>query len=221
MKFLKILDTLTILMILIAIYMVFYYAPVEKVMGSVQKIFYFHVASAWIGFFAFFVTFIYSIIYFITQKFEYDLIAASSVEIGLIFCSLVLITGPLWAKPAWGAYWTWDPRLTTTLILWFIYLSYIILRRFIEDDTKKANFSALLGIIGFIDVPIVFFSIRWFRTIHPNLLQKGGGLEPEMLVTLLISILAFTLFYINILIKRFNIELFYKKMETLTSNSNR
>ena len=172
-------------------------------MGAVQKIFYFHVPSAWIAFFAFFVTFICSILVLVNGKKIYDDIASSSAEIGLIFCTIVLITGPIWAKPAWGVWWTWDPRLTTTLILWFIYLGYIMLRKFTDEEDKRAKFSAALGIIGFIDVPIVFLSIRWWRTIHPNVLQKGGGgLHPDMKTALFVSLFAFTMLYFSMLIKR-------------------
>lgn len=207
MKIEKLLDTACLIMVGIALYFVFIYAPTEKVMGVVQKIFYFHVASAWIAFFAFFVTFVCSIVLFITNRYIFDDIASASAEIGVVFCTIVLITGPVWAKPIWGTWWTWDPRLTTTLILWFIYIGYIMLRNFVDEEDKKAKFSAALGIIGFIDVPIVFLSIRWWRTIHPNVMQKGGGgLAPEMLTTLLISVAAFTLIYAVFMIKTLKVK---------------
>jgi len=216
MKIYRILDIFVLISIAIALYMVFIYAPIENIMGIVQKIFYFHVSSAWISFMGFSVTFICSILYLYTNKPLFDYVAYSSVEISLTFCTIVLITGPIWAKPIWFVWWTWDPRLTTTLILWFIYVGYIMLRKFIEDEEKKARFSAALGIIGFIDVPIVFFSIRWWRTIHPNVIQKGGGgIAPEMMNTLLLSILAFTLLYISFIIKRVRIELIEKDLKIL------
>jgi len=213
MKVEKIIDLFCFLLILIALYFVFVYAPVERVMGAVQKIFYFHVSSAWIAFFAFFVTFLCSIFLLITNRYIFDDIASASAEIGLLFCTIVLITGPIWAKPIWGTWWTWDPRLTTTLILWFIYVGYIMLRKFIDEEDKRAKFSAALGIIGFIDVPIVFLSIRWWRTIHPNVLQKGGGgLHPDMLKSLIISVIAFTFLYIVLLTKTLKVKALEKKV---------
>lgn len=203
MKISKMIDGITFLMIAVALYAAFFFAPLERVMGPVQKIFYFHVPSAWIAFFAFFITFVCSIALLVTNNRTFDDIAAASAEIGIIFCSIVLITGPIWAKPAWGVWWTWDPRLTTTLILWFIYIGYIMLRKFTDEEDKRAKFSAALGIIGFIDVPIVFLSIRWWRTIHPNVLQEGGGgLHPDMKTALFISLAAFTCLFISMLIKR-------------------
>ena len=172
----KIFSILLFAAVPIGLYFAFFYAPVERIMGIVQKIFYFHVASAWIGFAAFFVTFVASILYLITKKYTFDDIAAASAEIGLAFCTIVILTGPLWAKPAWGKFWTWDPRLTSTLLLWFIYVGYIMLRQFMDESDRRAKFSAAVGIIGFIDVPVVFLSIQWWNiTIHPNVVQKGGG----------------------------------------------
>jgi heme exporter protein C len=211
-------DSITILLVIVAIYLVFFYAPEERTMGIIQKIFYFHVSSAWISFMAFFVTFLFSILYLIKNKYFYDVVAFSSAEVGLVFCTIVLVTGPLWAKPVWGAYWTWDPRLTTTLILWFIYASYLLLRKFIDEEQKKATYSAILGIIGFVDVPLVYFSIKWFRTIHPNVFRSGGGLEAPMLNTLFFSLFAFTLLFVNILAKRINIELLQRKIKRIKIN---
>jgi len=216
MKTEKVIDFLAFVFILVALYFAFIYAPVEKVMGPVQKIFYFHVASAWIAFFSFFVTFICSIFLLATNRYIFDDIASSSAEIGIIFCSIVLITGPIWAKPIWGTWWTWDPRLTTTLILWFIYVGYLMLRKFIEEEDKRAKFSAAVGIVGFIDVPIVFLSIRWWRTIHPNVLQKGGGgLHPDMVTSLIISVVAFTFLYLMLLNKSLKIKSLERKVLTL------
>jgi heme exporter protein C len=221
MKLSKSVDIISFLSISIALYFAFLFAPMEKTMGAVQKIFYFHVPSAWIAFFAFFITFICSIMLLISGKKIYDDIASSSAEIGLIFCTIVLITGPIWAKPAWGVWWTWDPRLTTTLILWFIYLGYIMLRKFTDEEDKRAKFSAALGIIGFIDVPIVFLSIRWWRTIHPNVLQKGGGgLHTDMKTALFIALFAFTMLYLSMLIKRVKITDLESKLKQVEEKFN-
>lgn len=219
MKISKLIDLVTFALISIALYAAFIFAPVERVMGPVQKIFYFHVPSAWIAFLAFFVTFICSIALLATNNRIFDDIASSSAEIGVIFCSIVLVTGPIWAKPAWGVWWTWDPRLTTTLILWFIYIGYIMLRKFTDEEDKRAKFSAALGIIGFIDVPIVFLSIRWWRTIHPNVLQEGGGgLHPDMKTALFISLAAFTSLFISMLVKRVHVAQLEKQLRILEDN---
>ena len=183
-----------------ALYAVFIYAPVEQKMGIVQKIFYFHVPSAWVSFLAFFVVFLASILYLWKKKEFYDNLAFSSAEIGLVFCTLVLITGPIWAKPVWGTWWTWDPRLTTTLVLWLIYIAYLMLRAY--GGSGGSRYAAVLGIIGFLDVPIVHLSIRWWRTMHP----KQVSLAPPMLKTLLISLAAFTLIYLYLLLQRYSLE---------------
>ena len=183
-------------------------------MGLLQKIFYFHVSSAWVGFFAFFVTFIASILYLATKKITYDDIASASAEIGLIFCTIVIVTGPLWARPTWGVYWTWDARLTSTLILWFIYIGYVMVRQFMQDIHKQAQFSALLGIIGFINVPIVFLSIQWWEeTIHPNVIQKGGGgMDKDMFTALLVCLLTFTIIYLSLLFRQLRIKIIKRKV---------
>ena len=215
----KIFSILLFTAVPVGLYFAFFYAPVERVMGIVQKIFYFHVASAWIGFFAFFVTFAASILYLITKKYAFDDIASASAEIGLAFCTIVILTGPLCAKPAWGKFWTWDPRLTSTLLLWFICVGYIMLRQFMDESDRRAKFSAAVGIIGFIDVPVVFLSIQWWNnTIHPNVVQKGGGgLHPDMFTAMLVCLLVFTIIYISLLIRRLrltNIERRIKLLET-------
>lgn len=215
----KIFSILLFIAVPVGLYFAFFYAPVEKVMGMVQKIFYFHVSSAWIGFFAFFITFITSILYLITKKYTFDDIAAASAEIGLAFCTIVIVTGPLWAKPTWGKFWTWDPRLTSTLILWFIYIGYVMLRQFMNESDRRAKFSSAIGIIGFINVPIVFLSIQWWNnTIHPNVVQKGGGgLHPDMLTAMLACLGVFTIIYLSLLIRRLriiNLERRIKLLET-------
>lgn len=213
----KIFSILLFFVVPIGLYFAFFYAPLEKMMGLIQKIFYFHVSSAWIGFFAFFITFIMSILYLITKKIIYDDIASASAEIGLIFCTIVIVTGPLWARPTWGVYWTWDPRLTSTLILWFIYVGYVMLRQFMEESQKRAQFSAALGIIGFINVPIVFLSIQWWEnTIHPNVVQKGGGgMHPDMFVAMQVCLFVFTIIYISLLIRRLRIIFLERQVKLL------
>jgi len=197
-------------LILLSIMAVFYYAPVEKTMGVVQKIFYFHVASAWTGFLAFGIVFVSSVLFLWKKREVFDSWAYCATEIGVLFTSLVLVTGPLWAKPIWNAYWTWDPRLTTTLILWLIYVGYLLLRSMITSPEKAARISAVYGIIGFVDVPIVYLSIRLWRTLHPGYVMimggKDSGLDPRMFQVLMLSLVAFTFLFVTLLLVRLDIQ---------------
>jgi heme exporter protein C len=197
----------TIISILTSFYLIFIYAPLETTMREVQKIFYIHVSSAWVAFLAFFVVFVLSIMYLVTRKRIYDIYAGISAEIGVVFTTIVMTTGPIWARSSWNTWWAWEPRLTTSLILWFIYLAYIMIRQMDGAWDKKARLSAVFGIIGFIDVPIVFMAIRWWQSkFHPIVFgdgpsQKGGGVEPEMLVALITMTISFTLLYVVLLQK--------------------
>jgi heme exporter protein C len=191
---------------LIALYTIFIYAPVEKTMGVIQKIFYIHVPAAFLAYLAFFITFIASILYLYFRDSKWDTVAYCAVETGVIFCSIVLITGPIWAKPVWNVWWTWDPRLTTTLILWFTYVAYLMLRRAVKDN-RRANFAAAFGIIGFINVPITFFSIRLWRTIHPVIItSRGLNMSYPMKLSLMITFVAFCFLYCSVLISRIKLE---------------
>jgi heme exporter protein C len=183
-------------LMLTALYMALIYAPTEKYAGAVQRIFYFHVPLAWVGFLAFFVVFIGSILYLWKRSVIWDAIAWASAEVGVVFTSLVLITGSIWAKAAWGIWWTWDARLTATLVLWFIYVAYLMIRGYAQEESQGARFSAVLGIAGFINVPIVALAINLWRTQHPTALIFEGGLAPTMLVALLVCVVAFTVLYI-------------------------
>lgn len=192
---------------LAAIYMAFVYAPKEATMGDVQRIFYFHVGAAWTAFLAFFVVFLGGVAYLRTRDRRWDALALSSAEIGVVFTTIALAMGSIWAKPAWGAWWTWDPRLTTTTVLWLIYVSYLILRGTIDEPERRARFAAVVGIVGFVDVPIVFLSIRLWRTIHPVLVKSEGfDMAPEMVQALLAALLACTLLYAYLLLARTSLE---------------
>jgi len=190
------------LLMLAALYMVFIFVPTDAETGVIQRIFYFHVPLAWIAFLAFFIVFGSSIMYLWKRDIRWDFIASSSAEIGLIFTTLFLVTGSIWAKPMWGVWWTWEPRLTSSLILWLIYLAYFIVRAYIAEDQRRARFAAVVGIIGFIDVPIVALAITLWRTQHPGPIIFEGGLSPEMMGTLLVSIAAFTTLYFLLLAHR-------------------
>jgi heme exporter protein C len=198
------------LLIAVAIYLAFGYAPTADRLsgGDVQRIFYFHVGIAWIAGLALFVTFVCGILYLARgEQRKYDIIASASVEIGVVFGVMVLLSGMLWARPVWNTWWTWDPRLTTTAITEFIYVAYLMLRGAIDDPQRRARFSAVYGIIGFASVPITYFSTRWFNTIHPDLGQSPGfGLTPNMRPAMFVSLAAFTLVYILLVAARARVE---------------
>jgi heme exporter protein C len=201
-----------------ALYMAFLYAPTESTMGDVQRIFYFHVASGWVAFLAFFVVFIAGIMFLKTNRIGWDRLASCSAELGVLFISIVLLTGPLWAKPVWNTWWSWDARLTTSLILWLIYIAYLMVRNYAVDRERGARFAAVFGILGFLDVPIVYMSIRWWRTLHPAAVIAGGqgsGLHPDMLASLLVSLLAFTTLYATLLLLYYQIKTCAEKVQIL------
>jgi heme exporter protein C len=197
---------LDVIVMIVALWMTFVYAPTELTMGNVQRIFYFHVPVDWVAFLSFLVVFIASIAYLRTRNPKWDLVAHSSAELGIVFTTLMLITGMLWARPAWGVYWVWDPRLTTALVLWFIYIAYLLIRSYAGEETRGARFAAVIGIVGFIDVPIVALAIVLWRTQHPApVIFESGGLLPSMLATLLVSLAAFTMLYIILVRVRFKL----------------
>lgn len=183
-------------------YLVFMVVPPDRAQGLVQKVFYVHVPAAWVAFVAFGVTGILGLRYLMTRDLHYDRLAAASAEVGVFYISMVLITGPLWAKPIWGIFWTWDLRLTTSFILWLLYLAYLILRRSVGDRERRAQLSAVVGLISFLDVPIVYMANRVKASQHPAPVIGGGedsGLEPIMLFTLLFGVTVFTLTYVLLL----------------------
>jgi heme exporter protein C len=220
----KALPLLTLLGMVAALYGAFLHAPEEKTMGDIQRIFYFHVSSWWIAGLAFLVVFAGSVAFLTTGERKYDTLALASAEVGVVFTTLGLITGPLWAKPVWGIFWTWDARLTTALVLWLIYVSYLMLRHFLPDEEKRARLAAVAGIIGFLDVPIVYMSIRWWRTQHPAPVIMGGegsGLDPMMAQGLMMGLAGFLFLYLWLLERRValersqqEIDFLYKQLES-------
>jgi heme exporter protein C len=198
-----------------ALYMVFIYVPTEEHAGIVQRIFYFHVPVAWVAFLAFFITFIFSILYLWKRTTKWDAIAHASAEIGVLFITLVLITGPIWAKPAWGIWWTWDARLTTSLVLWLIYVAYLLVRSFATESARGARYGAVVGIVGFIDVPVVFIAVSLWRTQHPTTIIFEGGLTAPMLMTLVVCVAAFTVLYVLLIIQSANLKAMQANIERL------
>ncbi len=191
-----------------SLYTSFIYAPTEKVMGPIQKIFYFHMGTVWVATISFIIVFVASIQYLRKESRSWDILAYSAAEIGVVFITLTIISGSIWAKPIWGTWWTWDPQLTTTFILWLLYIVYMILRSSAGSDTRKAKFAAVFGIIAFLDLPLVYISARVMRGISPVVFGSGGGgIAPEMMVALLVTLTAFTLLFVLILKHRVELEI--------------
>ena len=211
---------LTGIVFLVAMAAIFLYVPTEQTEGPVQRIMYIHIPSAWLSFFAFFIVFICSILFLWKKERECDIYAHASAEIGVIFCSLVLITGPIWAKPIWGTWWVWDARLTSTLILWLIYVAYLMLRAQTDAGSMRARYAAVLGIVGFLNIPFIHFSVLWWRTFHPEpkVISSEGfgkGMETSMLITLGISLCAFTLLYFLLMGQRVRQEKLKDEIDSL------
>lgn len=213
-----ILAGITFALMLAAIYAVFIYAPLERVMREVQKIFYFHVGVAWNAALAFLVVFAASILYLKTKDLKWDRLGLASGEIGVLFTTLVLVTGPIWGKSAWNTWWTWEPRLTSTLVLWFIYLAYFLVRGAVAEHHRKATLSAVFGIIGFCNIPIVYYSVHLWRVSHPVVFGSGGGgLHPMMLHALILTVFAFTALYLYLMQKALYIENSRQELQAIKS----
>ena len=203
------LNALAALALTASLWMVFFYVPTEAEMGVVQRIFYVHVPSAWVAFLAFGIVALCSLGYLWLRDERLDAISVASAELGLLFTTIVLVTGPLWGKIAWGAWWVWEPRLTLTLLLWFIYVGYFILRGAADSPERGKRFAAILGIVGAVDIPLIHLSVTWFRSQHPEaviLRPEGPQAAPEIVQTLLVSFLAFTLLFFGLLMVRYGLE---------------
>ncbi|HOU22900.1 MAG TPA: cytochrome c biogenesis protein CcsA [Anaerolineae bacterium] len=198
---------LTTLAMLASLYLVLVWVPTEKTMGVIQRVFYFHVPSAWVAFLAFAVAAVAALLFLARRQEHWDRVEVASLELGIVFSTVALITGSIWARPIWNTWWTWDPRLTTTLVMWIYYVASLLLRQMVDSPERSARFGAVLAIVGFVNVPLVFLTIRLWRTIHPVLFTtEGFGLAPEMLLTLLISLGTFTLLYFCLLTARVRLE---------------
>jgi len=188
------------------VYLIFMVAPTDSVLGDVQRIFYFHVPMAIMSFLAFFVVFVASILYLARRDQQWDRLAHAAAETGVVYVTLALLTGIIWARPVWGTWWQWEPRLTTTLILWLIYVACLMIRAYAPNPTQGARYAAVVGIVGFVDVPIVYYSVQWWRSIHPSAvvgpLAEAGALEPVMQGILLFSCLTFLVLYLYLVVER-------------------
>lgn len=197
--------------IVIALYMVFIYAPEERTMGVVQRIFYFHVGLAYNAYLAFFLVFISGIVYLARRRWQWDAVAGCAGELGVLFTSLTLLTGMLWARPAWNAWWTWDPRLTTTLIMWFMYVAYLLVRAGVDGEERRARVTSVFGIIAFLNIPLVHYSAQWWRGLHPIVLDTQGGrptmnIDPNMALALLAAVMGLTVAHAYLFAHRVQLE---------------
>lgn len=200
------LGLLALVLTLADLYLIFLVAPADAVLGQVQRIFYIHVPMAVLSFLAFFLVFVGSLVFLMRRTPRWDRLAHAATEIGVVLVTLALLTGIIWARPVWGVWWTWEPRLTTTLILWLIYVACLMVRAYAPSRSRGAVYAAVVGIIGFADVPIVYYSVQWWRSIHPapvvGPLAEAGALEPIMLAIFLFSLAAFLVVFLYLLLQR-------------------
>jgi heme exporter protein C len=196
---LTVLDSLVLALVPAAVVMIVFFTPVEAVMGPVQKVFYFHISAAWAGMLSFILGAIAGAWYLFSRQARWDWLSAAAIEVGLVFAVIAILSGMIWARPIWNTWWVWDPRLTTTAIMTLIYLAYFILRSGLNTPETRARLGAVYAIVAVLTVPLTFFSIRLFRTIHPVVIAPGAGdgplfsMSPRMLTALISSLLVFTL----------------------------
>ncbi len=221
-KLLTVLDVAAIVSFLAATALVFFYAPLERVMGAVQKVFYFHVAAGWVGMLSFLLAAVVGVIYLIRKDIKWDSVGVAAVEIGIAFTLINVVTGAIWARPIWNTWWTWDPRLTTATIMELVYFAYLMLRSGIEEPERRARFGAVYAIVGFLSVPLTFFSIRLFRTIHPVVIGSNDpgamgafDMTPRMTQVFLFSLVAFTIVYFDLLWHRIRLGKLAERVESL------
>jgi heme exporter protein C len=219
---LKILDGVTAFLFVVAMYLVFFFAPVERTMGLVQKVFYFHVANAWVGMLGFTVAAVVGVLYLIKGGERWDIVGYAAVEVSFVFFLISIISGSIWAKPIWNTWWTWDPRLTTASIVELIYAANLLLRQSVDDPQRRARFSAVYAIFGFISVPLTFISIRLLRTIHPIVIgttdpsaSGSFSMTGAMQVAFFFSLFAFSVLFADLLWHRIKLGKLQAKIEEL------
>ena len=209
---------LVFLLLAAAAYASFFIAPTDAKQGLIYRILFLHVSSAWTGLTAFLIGFVGNLLYVWKRQPRWDWLGVSAVEVGLAFTTVVLVTGPIWARPVWGIWWTWDARLTSTFVMWLLYVSYLLLRTLVEEPDRRALFSALFGIFAFLDVPLVFGSIRWWRTQHPQPIVMGGadsGMDPVMFRVLMFAWLAMLALMTLLLRQRYRLEAMRSELESM------
>jgi heme exporter protein C len=219
---LAILDVITLIVLAIAAYLALVFAPTEVVMGQVQRVFYFHVGTAWVGLLGFLFAAVSGIVYLIIKDARWDRVEVAAVEVSTVFFFITIVLGSIWARPVWNTWWTWDPRLVTATVMELIYVAYVMLRQGIEDPDRRARFGSVYGIIGFLSVPVTFLSIRLFRTIHPVVIGSGDptaegtfDMTPRMLQAFMFSLLTFTVLYVTLLWHRLRLQSLTDRVEQL------
>ena len=221
-RWLNILDTLTTIFFVVAVLLVFVYAPMERTMGAVQKVFYFHVATAWVGMLGFMVAAVVGVLYLIKGEQKYDIMGLAAIEISLVFFFVAIIMGSIWARPIWNTWWTWDPRLTTATIVELIYAAYLMLRQGIEDPDRRARFGAVYAVLSFLSVPLTFISIRMLRTIHPVVVGNSDpgaegsfSMSGPMKTAFFFSLFTFSVLFVDLFWHRFRMGKLAAKVEEL------
>jgi heme exporter protein C len=219
---LKILDIVSILVLAVAAYLALVFAPKELVMGDVQRVFYFHIGTAWTALLGFVLAAVFSVVYLITKDLKWDRVQVAAVEVSLVFFLITIVLGSIWARPAWNTWWTWDPRLTTAAVTELIYIAYFMLRQGIDDPDRRARFGAVYALLGGISAPITFFAIRLFRTIHPVVIgganaaaQGGFNMTADMKVAFFFGLFAFTVIFVDLFWNRVRLGDLQDKVEQL------
>src|SRR5512138_3262496 len=219
---LKVLDAVSILLLGISTYLALVYAPKELVMGNVQRVFYFHIGTAWTALLGFLLAAVFSVVYLIWKDLKWDRLQVAAVEVSLVFFLITIVLGSIWARPAWNTWWTWDPRLTTAAVTELVYAAYFMLRQGIDDPDRRATFGAVYALIGGLSAPITFFAIRLFRTIHPvviggtNPAADGGfSMSADMRVAFFFALFAFTVIFIDLFWNRARLGMLQDKVEQL------
>jgi len=219
---LTILEVLSIIGIGVATYFALVFAPTEAIMGNVQRVFYFHVGTAWVGLIGFVLAAVTGIIYLVTKDMKWDRVEVAAVEVSTMFFFITIVLGSIWARPAWNTWWTWDPRLTTAAVTELIYIAYFMLRAGMEDPEKRARFGAVYALLGGLSAPITFMVIRLFRTIHPVVVgnasaeaQGGFDMTGDMLTSMFVSLGAFTILFITLMWHRIRMGNLEEKVEQL------
>lgn len=218
---LKLLDILSILVLAIAVYLALVFAPTEAVMGEVQRVFYFHIGTAWVGLLGFVFAAGLGITYLITKNLKWDIVGVAAVEISVVFFFITIVLGSIWARPVWNTWWTWDPRLTTAAVTEMIYVAYFMLRAGIDDPERRARFGAVYTLLGGLSAPITFMAIRLFRSIHPVIIgaanenQEKMNMTGDMRVAFFFALFAFTIIFIDLFWNRIRLGQLQHKVEQL------
>jgi len=219
---LAILDIVSVILLAVSAYLALFFAPTELVMGDVQRVFYFHIGTAWTALLGFILAAVFSVVFLITKDLKWDRLQVAAIEVSLVFFLITIVLGSIWARPAWNTWWTWDPRLTTAAVTELIYIAYFMLRQGIDDPDRRARFGAVYALIGGISAPITFFAIRLFRTIHPVVIgganaaaQGGFNMTPDMLTAFFFALFAFTVIFIDLFWNRIRLGNLQNQVEQL------